>query len=685
MFDVDNALDFDETANLSVWQKDVDSLLRQNQCEDALDTAENALAQCQSEGDVKGAVAASNSVARCHFAARSYEKALSTAQDALVEAQRANATAEEPAILHTIAKAQMYMKRLSAAADSAENAMDKYIAKGNKTGEAAVLLTTGCLNLLEGNVTKAFESTEKAMELYEEVGETAGKVSVMHTQIAVYGVLSRYPEAFEMSMQSVALLRNTEDKQRLAAVLLMAADMAVPAGEIEEGLKCAKEALSLFEKFDASAGKTTALCAVAKAYMADKRWAHAVNSADEAMEAAKDSGKLDQATACFLGTTIRRQKAGHGTESWPPKRGIPEEDLTEFHECAEKSVQLYKDVEDDLGEAAARFELAYSHLAHGDQKKAVDELQMALNKFQFASEKVGEGNTMYTMAQVKMAMGDKSGAIKYMNQSIDILKELDLGNAVKIAEKILADMEKPPRVFEESATKLLLKKPEGKIQVNTGAGSEGGISASLYSSLIWRSMMIGKSHGEHIFEHPQQVIMLQSMIGIKFPFWRGQKGDEHPNIAPSEKEKASGRKKVKKAEGEDVGEIDLTRATSFMRAVDFQAQVKKVTSEFEKEEVKPPPGGSVVGDDLLGGRAFDCPEELHEEMLGLAASNDIPVTTPAQRKENLEKRPTFYGTPALREAVRWGYVHPSMKAPYGLVWKQVRPGAYKLKPIAGAA
>lgn len=683
MFDVDNAVDFDETANLSVWQKDVDTLLRKNKCGDALDVAENQLAVYKGDKDAAGTAAAQNAVARCHFSARSYDKALTAANQALSTAQSANATAEEAAILHTLAKVQMYSQQLDDAESSVELALEKYIDSSNRTGEAAVTLTSGCLKLLQGQVTEAFESTEKAMEIYEELGEISGKVSVLHTQMAVFGILSRYPEAFELSMQSAGLLRQTDDKYRLAAVLLMSADMAVPAGEIDEGLKNVKEALTLFEKFEDGPGKATALCTITKGYLADKRWANAISNADEACDAAKTCSKKDLAAAFSLAATVRRQKAGHGTEEWPPKRGIPEEDLSELHECAEKAVSFSKEAKDEPLEAASQQELAYSCLANGNPTKALEALSRALTLFENMNDKMGEGNAIYTIAQVKFGKGDRAGGVNDMQRAIAHFKEHKIDAAVKLAERVLASMNKAPQAYGYSAYRELVKPVGPQKAAGVGLGEDaGGISPAQYTLFIHRSMTLGKSHGEHIFENPMQVIGLQMMLGIKFPFWRGQEGKDHPNIAPKGDEKASGkRKKAPKADGEEGDDsLDVGRGMSSLRAVDFQAQVSKVKSELEKEAPKPPPGGSVVGDDLLGGRHFDCPEDLHEEMLGLASSSDIGVTTPAQRKENMEKRPTFYGSPALRDAVRWGYIHPSMPAPAGMTWKQVRPGAYKLKP-----
>jgi len=101
-----------------------------------------------------------------------------------------------------------------------------------------------------------------------------------------------------------------------------------------------------------------------------------------------------------------------------------------------------------------------------------------------------------------------------------------------------------------------------------------------------------------------------------------------------------------------------------------------------------PPGGFVkfddqeigakrtltTGDDLLGGRAWDCTEALHIKMLEYAMRGDIPITKPEQRARLARKKPTFHGAPAWRDAVKMGYIHPDIAPPKGYTWKRVSIG-----------
>jgi len=83
---------------------------------------------------------------------------------------------------------------------------------------------------------------------------------------------------------------------------------------------------------------------------------------------------------------------------------------------------------------------------------------------------------------------------------------------------------------------------------------------------------------------------------------------------------------------------------------------------------------AVSNADGLGGRAEDCPEALHEQMLGMLSHGDISSTSLQQRAVLTKKRRTFHGPPAFREAVKWGYLHPSLPAPRGMRWREVVSG-----------
>lgn len=89
---------------------------------------------------------------------------------------------------------------------------------------------------------------------------------------------------------------------------------------------------------------------------------------------------------------------------------------------------------------------------------------------------------------------------------------------------------------------------------------------------------------------------------------------------------------------------------------------------------------AIVGGDKLGGRAWDCPEALHETMLEKARRGEIPLTNVGSRDKLVSKKPTYHGPAEWKEAVKYGYIHPDLVAPSGMKWRKVSVG-WKLLPV----
>ena len=87
--------------------------------------------------------------------------------------------------------------------------------------------------------------------------------------------------------------------------------------------------------------------------------------------------------------------------------------------------------------------------------------------------------------------------------------------------------------------------------------------------------------------------------------------------------------------------------------------------------------------DILGGRAAHVPVAVHERMLALAASGELPISSQAQRKRAVIAKNTQYGVPAsLKDAFQYGYCHPNLPPPRGGVW-QAQGGKWRLSIRGG--
>ena len=93
--------------------------------------------------------------------------------------------------------------------------------------------------------------------------------------------------------------------------------------------------------------------------------------------------------------------------------------------------------------------------------------------------------------------------------------------------------------------------------------------------------------------------------------------------------------------------------------------------------------GEQQGGNILGKKAPQVSQELHEEMTQRALKGEIPVTTPQQRQRNRGTAGSSYGVPAgLLPALQNGYISPNLAPPAGLRWKH-RSGEWVLVPRGG--
>ena len=92
-----------------------------------------------------------------------------------------------------------------------------------------------------------------------------------------------------------------------------------------------------------------------------------------------------------------------------------------------------------------------------------------------------------------------------------------------------------------------------------------------------------------------------------------------------------------------------------------------------------PPPDAAIG---LGHRG-EAPADLHEEMQRLAEQGLVPVTTLAQRRRCRKAgSSTYSGPPDLSRACEYGYLHPNLPPPLGMIWR-CSGGHWRLVPRGG--
>ncbi len=85
----------------------------------------------------------------------------------------------------------------------------------------------------------------------------------------------------------------------------------------------------------------------------------------------------------------------------------------------------------------------------------------------------------------------------------------------------------------------------------------------------------------------------------------------------------------------------------------------------------------------LGEAAPDVPATVHQSMEALVKTGQICRTTLSQRMKCKLTSGSEYGVSSiLKEALKYGYIHPDLAPPRGLLWK-CRAGSWFLAPRGG--
>jgi hypothetical protein len=120
---------------------------------------------------------------------------------------------------------------------------------------------------------------------------------------------------------------------------------------------------------------------------------------------------------------------------------------------------------------------------------------------------------------------------------------------------------------------------------------------------------------------------------------------------------------------------ELVAATARLGELPSEEELRLIVEDVVVMDAAPPqkrrrlsPHRAPV--DVLGGPTTETPAAVHDRMLALAHAEELPMTTPQQRKRYSKSVGITYGVPPhLSDALAYGYLHPCLPAPSNYYWK----------------
>mmetsp|Transcript_67917 Transcript_67917/g.212454 ORF Transcript_67917/g.212454 Transcript_67917/m.212454 type:complete len:379 (-) Transcript_67917:85-1221(-) len=218
----------------------------EEELEEALDSAMDALKLFRKLGSRKGEAVALTSLSMVHQACKKAALAIKAAKEALAIFAELGDKRAMAVVYGTVKDA--YLAKTPAetflAAKQMEKAMALYKEIGDKSKEASCLHSIAKIE--SGDVKKAADAIHKAKDLYAEAGDVRGQAAVLETAMTMLLDGGLFFEAVKVGKQRATLFREAGDASEEGRALLKLGDVYMKNDDAEKAGKVGEVAIGIF-------------------------------------------------------------------------------------------------------------------------------------------------------------------------------------------------------------------------------------------------------------------------------------------------------------------------------------------------------------------------------------------------------------------------------------------------------
>ncbi|CAE8620932.1 unnamed protein product [Polarella glacialis] len=380
------------------------ALVAKDDCEEAVRVVEQAQAVVQEIGDKRWEAGILQELASIHMLRESYEEASMAANDAVAIYQDLKDRQGEAMGMNTLAQVALAKNDLDKAVQIAQEQRAIFQEIGDKVKEAACLLTVSTVYGSEEKYDDAMAVAREAQEISVEAKDRSGEARALNVIADLLCDQKDFEGAAEAAKEMRAKLRETGDKAAEVGAIRVLANIHLAADAAGEAVRAANEALALAKKVHDKKSVAENMLLVSEANLQlviqDNPKALAKGSekslrpAKEAYNVAKSIGHGPlMGSAMYQVANVQLMTAR----------------LDEALAAAREAVDIFRQVDERIQEAAAVLLIADIHHQGGAEEKALDAANEGLmlakacgdeKKMKQAEElieKIAGRRVMYTM------------------------------------------------------------------------------------------------------------------------------------------------------------------------------------------------------------------------------------------------------------------------------------------------
>mmetsp|Transcript_27716 Transcript_27716/g.79606 ORF Transcript_27716/g.79606 Transcript_27716/m.79606 type:complete len:379 (+) Transcript_27716:69-1205(+) len=278
----------DERGRALALIKAADALVQMGKPDDAMGYVGEAMSMCSEMKFEEGRAAAMNVMTKVHAAKgadeEELEEAVDSAMDALKLFRKLGYRKGEAAALTSLSLVHQACKKSAPAVKAAKEALAIFAELGEKRAMCEVYGTVKDAYLVKTPPEKflAAKQMEKAMAIYKDLGDKSKEASCYHTIAKIEAADAK--KAAEAVHKAKDLYAEAGDVRGQAAVLETAMDMLITGGLYYEAVKVGKGRISLFQDAGDISEQARAMLKLGDVYMKNDDYERAMKVGEVAMQ-----------------------------------------------------------------------------------------------------------------------------------------------------------------------------------------------------------------------------------------------------------------------------------------------------------------------------------------------------------------------------------------------------------------
>jgi len=406
------------------------------------------------------------------------EQAMKTAEEALAKFKAEGNADGMCDVVKTLVAAHIAVDRLDDAKAVVKDILLQFQASGNKAGQATMLLATGDLNCAEKLADKALALVPEIQPLIAGAGAKSGELEaqMLNMQVNANLLKGAPQDAMAAAKEMRALASKNGDKEGEASAWHAIAsvnhmqeldeeDRSTP----DDVIQAAEKAIALYKEIGNKKGQATALNTTARAQLRQDRPAQCLKTATEAMGIFRELGQtkgmvssLDIVVQAHVAqdhpmaglqaanselAAVRRAGNRRGEVDLLEMVAQAHAMLGQPHSAvgaAKQALEIYSALGDNMGQGSMSNLLAEMHRSMGtigDMAEASRCAEKALKFYRTAGSKWGEEQALQTMSALLVDRGQPEKAPK-RGEAQKALKELQKAIEMRKPEDMRAAEEK---------------------------------------------------------------------------------------------------------------------------------------------------------------------------------------------------------------------------------------------------